>query len=101
MIRPKKRRLRLKHWALSLMLVAAGSYIYWIIQKPLPTLQPEHSAVTLSSQSQPPHFAWPDYGEAAVALDGSKQIDSHGQQATLPIASVAKVISALCILQQK
>jgi len=53
-------------------------------------LQTSHSQIT-----------WPASTEAAVAADGYGVLAVHGPQTSLPIASIAKVITSLAILEQK
>lgn len=49
----------------------------------------------------PPLLPWPAGGEAAVGVVGIGQIASAGGSAPLPIASVAKVLTALTIVKDK
>ncbi|MFJ9605777.1 D-alanyl-D-alanine carboxypeptidase family protein [Kitasatospora sp. NPDC101176] len=42
---------------------------------------------------------WPDRGQAAVTVAGSGVVSTFGEQRTVPIASVAKVMTAYVILQ--
>ncbi|HSH56182.1 MAG TPA: hypothetical protein VK983_05170 [Candidatus Limnocylindrales bacterium] len=44
---------------------------------------------------------WPTVGKAAFGADGYGLLDTHGEQTPAPIASVAKVITALTVLQKK
>ncbi|MGH7234242.1 MAG: D-alanyl-D-alanine carboxypeptidase, partial [Candidatus Saccharimonadales bacterium] len=55
---------------------------------------------TLKISTQPADLPWPNYGESAVGLLGSGVISTHGQQTPLPIASVAKLITALVVLNK-
>jgi D-alanyl-D-alanine carboxypeptidase (penicillin-binding protein 5/6) len=44
---------------------------------------------------------WPAEGQAAFGADGYGQLTAHGTQKPSPTASVAKVITALAVLQKK
>lgn len=46
-----------------------------------------------------PRLAWPAQGEAAVEVQGLPPLGSHGSSHPLPIASVAKVMTAYVILR--
>ncbi|MBS1877971.1 MAG: D-alanyl-D-alanine carboxypeptidase [Actinobacteria bacterium] len=48
----------------------------------------------------PFHPAWPREGEAAVAVEGLGSVGASGGQAPVPIASVAKVMTAYLVLKQ-
>jgi D-alanyl-D-alanine carboxypeptidase (penicillin-binding protein 5/6) len=45
------------------------------------------------------HLAWPDEGEAAVAVDGLGSLGSSGNDEPVPIASLAKVMTAYLVLR--
>jgi serine-type D-Ala-D-Ala carboxypeptidase (penicillin-binding protein 5/6) len=49
---------------------------------------------------KPFHPAWPREGEAAVAVEGLGSLGASGGEAPVPIASVAKVMTAYLTLQQ-
>ncbi len=56
----------------------------------LPKL-PSPSTITL---------AWPTYGQAAVGSGGYGVLGAYGRQTPIATASIAKVVTALCILQK-
>jgi len=68
--------------------------------RPLPTTAP-----TLVALAAPVPVAvslpWPAAGQAAIGTLDSGLLASHGDQTPAPIASVAKVITALAVLKQK
>ena len=45
-----------------------------------------------------PQLAWPAQGEAAVAVEGLPPLGTHGPVAPLPIASLAKIMTAYVVL---
>ncbi|MGB4800261.1 MAG: hypothetical protein WBP03_01950 [Candidatus Saccharimonadales bacterium] len=67
--------------------------------RPLPPAK-----ITLSlpplPQPQAVQLAWPDFGQAALTADGYDILASHGAKTPLATASIAKVITALCVLEK-
>jgi len=49
----------------------------------------------------PPPLPWPTTGSAAVAVAGIGTIGTHGPQTSLPLASTAKVMTALVVLADR
>ncbi len=86
-----------RFWLVVLVLLIAAVGLY---ARPLPAVQ---------AQSQPPKVSvsgkisvpWPNYGQAALGAVGYGVLATHGQQKTVPIASIAKVVTALAVLQKK
>ena len=85
---------------LLLMVLVFGSYGTWALTKPLPVLKP-HSVIGVLPAESPPVLTWPNYGSSAVGAVGYGLLASHGKQQPVPIASVAKVMAALAVLQKK
>jgi D-alanyl-D-alanine carboxypeptidase (penicillin-binding protein 5/6) len=48
---------------------------------------------------KPLHLAWPSEGEAAVAVEGFGTLGASGRETPMPIASVAKVMTAYLVLR--
>lgn len=80
-----------------LVLASAG---YWLYQRPLPTVQAEvlASQLPVSEEIQLP---WPGYGQAAFGAVGFGVLEKYNTSQPAPIASVAKAITALAIVEQK
>lgn len=68
--------------------------------RPLPNVT---AATTSLGNLQTPalQLAWPASTEAAVGASGYGLLGTHGSEAPLPIASMAKVITSLAILEKK
>jgi D-alanyl-D-alanine carboxypeptidase (penicillin-binding protein 5/6) len=49
----------------------------------------------------PPPLPWPTTGSAAIAVAGLGTIGTHGPQTSLPLASTAKVMTALVVLADR
>jgi D-alanyl-D-alanine carboxypeptidase (penicillin-binding protein 5/6) len=73
--------------------------IMFQLLRPLPTIA---ATTFLPATSRlgaiPPPLPWPTTGSAAVAVAGLGTIGSHGPQTSLPLASTAKVMTALIVL---
>lgn len=48
----------------------------------------------------PVSLAWPDFGQAALGMESRGVLATYGLQEPLATASIAKVITALCVLQK-
>ena len=79
------------------MVLAAGAALYF---RPLPAIEP---ATSLSAPvtPAPSQLAWPAYGQAALGAKGFGLLATSGAQSAAPMASLAKVITALVVLRQK
>lgn len=96
------KRRRRKSWLYGLAaLLIVGSYVYWSWQKPLPSLQPRTQAQQLIASTAPANLTWPATGQAAVGLMETDILESHGDQKPVPIASTAKIITSLVVLEEK
>lgn len=99
---PQRPRFRAKKYVLSsLILAAALAYSVIAITKPFAQLQPSVSASTLSITTPASQLPWPSYGQGAFGLSDGKVIASHGEQTPVAIASAAKLITALVVLERK
>jgi len=74
-------------------------YVAWVLVRPLPSIRASGSKITV--QQSPGNLAWPGGGQAAVSVAGTNIFETHGQQTPVPIASTAKIITALVVLKQK
>lgn len=95
-------RLRWKWWVLLLLVIAlAAAYIIWSLKRPLPKLAPQQAVTQRTAKAPAGSLAWPANGQAAVALPGSDILQTNGPQKPLPIASTAKLMTALTVLREK
>jgi D-alanyl-D-alanine carboxypeptidase (penicillin-binding protein 5/6) len=90
---------KLKFFLLFLLIAVIG-FGYWRYQRPLPQLQPQ-AVLANQPASQPLKINWPTYGQAAVGAVGYGVLDSHKATNPVPVASIAKVITALSVLKEK
>lgn len=78
-------------------LLVIGFYRY---SRPIPgvTAVATFAAPKVSSMVDLP---WPAYGQGVLAAQGYGLLQTHGQQKSVPMASVAKVVTALAVLKQR
>lgn len=84
---------------LAVVVILAG-YSSWAIIRPLPLLTPAVMSRQLSLSTPRASLAWPA-SQSAVGVTGTSILESRGVQTPVPIASVAKVITALTVLQKR
>jgi D-alanyl-D-alanine carboxypeptidase (penicillin-binding protein 5/6) len=65
---------------------------------PAPTVSLRSSQQTVSGAR--PSLPWPSTGQAAVAVQGIGTMGSYGGNASMPIGSVAKMMTALLVLEK-
>jgi len=97
----KRRRLvRRRLLALLLILVLILGIVFTVqaYSRPLPSLLPEAKVLTVPGHSVA--LTWPDDGQAAIGAVGYGVLASSGAEQAAPMASVAKVMTALAVLHQ-
>jgi serine-type D-Ala-D-Ala carboxypeptidase (penicillin-binding protein 5/6) len=88
--------------ALAVALALAVGLIAFQLFRPLPTVPPTTLLPpTTRLGSIPPPLPWPTTGSAALAVAGLGTIGTFGPQTSLPLASTAKVMTALVILTDR
>ncbi len=98
--RPTSSAKRWPIFVIIIVLILAG-YSYYALSRPLPGIRPVLSTVQLHIGTNGSQLQWPTTGQSAVAVTGTAILNVHGKQSAVPIASVAKVITALVVLQKK
>ncbi|MGP3978124.1 serine hydrolase [Streptomyces sp. 8N114] len=90
---------RVKIWTPLVLLLAV---IFVVVQAVRPLPDPELSmtaAGTYTFEGSKPSMPWPSEGQAVIDVDGLGSFGSYGKQKPVPIASVAKVMTAYVILR--
>lgn len=77
--------------------LAIGLFQY---SRPIPSVN-GLAALTSPTTSPAIVLAWPPYGQGALAAQGYGLLHTNGEQKAVPMASVAKVVTALAVLKQK
>jgi D-alanyl-D-alanine carboxypeptidase (penicillin-binding protein 5/6) len=86
--------------------VVAGVFVVvlglgtWNVLRPLPAVTVHQQTIAVQTPAAS-DLAWPATGETAIEAQGVTPLLTHGEQKTLPTASIAKIITALTVLQQK
>ncbi|MEV7236357.1 serine hydrolase [Streptomyces sp. NPDC051020] len=91
---------RVKIWTPLVLLLLI---VFAIVQavRPLPTPVLALSAdPTYTFKGGDPSLAWPGQGQSAVTVDGVGSLGTEGAQKPVPIASVAKVMTAYVVLKE-
>ncbi|WP_241027567.1 serine hydrolase [Streptomyces verrucosisporus] len=90
---------RIKIWSpLVLLLVIALAVAQLMRPLPAPELVLTASA-THTFEGDEPTLAWPPEGQAVLEVEGLGSLGSYGEEKPVPIASVAKVMTAYVILR--
>lgn len=95
----QKKRYR-KAMATVLMITIVGLYVVGSLLVPVPYIQAETTAVKIDT-APPVSILWPETGQAAVGAVGYGLLAEHGDQKPVPVASVAKVLTAIAVLKAK
>jgi len=93
-----QRRSSKRPFAVALLAVAfaaAGINFFRPLPTPVATL-----TVSIPAAASNPVMPWPSEGQAAIAADGYGLLGTSGTLTPLATASIAKVITALCVLQK-
>jgi serine-type D-Ala-D-Ala carboxypeptidase (penicillin-binding protein 5/6) len=75
-------------------------YLIWAFFQPLAAVSPVSALKPVAPVRTTPNIAWSAYGEQAVGVVGSGVWATHGDQKSLPMASIAKVMASLAVLQK-
>lgn len=88
--------LRITILALIFILLAATYQFFRPLQVIKPTLDtpPKVAATSVS-------LLWPTYGQAALSESSFGLLNTHGSQKPVPMASTAKIVTALAVMKQK
>ncbi len=89
-------------WFLLLGLVPIIAVVLFVLSalRPLPAIAPVQHTVKAQPKTAVA-LTWPAYGESAVGAAGYGLLETSGEQTSVPMASVAKVVTALAVLQKK
>ena len=94
---PRKRR-----WPyLVLILLVVVVYCVWAIVRPLKPITPSLVTDQFTSPVPAAPLAWPASSQAAVTIVGSSIMETRGTQTPTPMASTAKLITCLVVLEAK
>lgn len=86
---------------LFLILSVLGLYALWALLRPLPFIQPVDAAMSIGSSAGTAVLNWPAGAQAAVGMTPSGVLAEQGEQRPVPIASNAKVLTAVAVLKKR
>ena len=82
------------------LVVVAAALLTFNYLRPVPAVHASSDLPALKAVPGPaPALPWPPVGGAAVAVSGVGQVGSHDAGTAYPIASVAKIMTALVVLE--
>ena len=79
----------------TIVVLAVGLYL-----RPVPALKAQSPPLILPATGQL-YVPWPDYGQSAFGAVGYGVLATNNNQKAAPIASIAKIVTALSVLHQK
>lgn len=86
-------------WPIILLLaVALAGGVNYLRPLPSATIRFQAPALPTAAATD---LQWPTTGQAAVGAEGFGVLSTYGQQTPIATASIAKVITALCVLQKQ
>jgi D-alanyl-D-alanine carboxypeptidase (penicillin-binding protein 5/6) len=86
--------------AIFIVLALAAAGLVYLYLRPVPKVAATTVILTVS-KGPPVSLPWPGGGQAAIGAEDYGVLASHGAQKPVPIASVAKVITAYAVLSQR
>ena len=95
----KKRRINFHIKIYYLIIIVVLIYVGFCLLLPIKTLNSTSSSSSISITTQPSNMPWPKTGSAAVGL-ANGAVATNGSHTPRPMASVAKLVTALAILKK-
>jgi len=92
-------KISFKYKLIFVIIILVGIYVIFALTRPMPVLTA--TAEAISSPTLTGNFSWPSYGESAVGAQGYGLLAHQNEQASKPIASIAKTILTLAVLKEK
>jgi D-alanyl-D-alanine carboxypeptidase (penicillin-binding protein 5/6) len=84
---------------LLVLILAAGGFLASQYLRPLPSVAANPQLGAERQIGTAPNLPWPGKGSAAVWVEGFGFLGAHGDDAPRPIASTAKIMTALLTLE--
>ena len=98
---PQKRSVRKKPLLSLFLVLIIGVYCCYALVRPIAPIHPMAANLHLQSGTISNQLVWPSQGQAALGINPSGVLATNGVQTAVPIASTAKVLTALCVLHKK
>lgn len=84
--------------AVIVVILLAIAYVIVQLVRPVPAVTASASSTSTTMPGAGAALAWPTQGEAAIGVEGTGLLDSHGAQTATPLASVTKLMTAYVVL---
>jgi D-alanyl-D-alanine carboxypeptidase (penicillin-binding protein 5/6) len=84
---------------LPVLIILIGIYCFWAITKTVTPIKPNINAAVSKPIQTTSKISWPAAGQSAVGVVGTDILNTHNPQTPAPIASTAKMITALVVLK--
>ena len=81
------------------VVLLAVAFVVVQLLRPVPAVAASATTVSAAMPGAPASLAWPSQGEAALAVEGSGLLGTHGAQIPTPLASVSKLMTAYVVLR--
>jgi serine-type D-Ala-D-Ala carboxypeptidase (penicillin-binding protein 5/6) len=91
-------------WIATGAVLVIGLTLLLLALRPIAPIAPTKTLTSASAQKEPlkPQIQWSPYGQQAIAVVGSPSLTNNsGKNDKFPVASIAKVMTALVLLQEK
>ena len=85
--------------AIVVVVLVVVAYVVVQLVRPVPSIAATGSTVSVTMPGTPAALTWPAQGEAALGVEGTGLLATHGAQAETPLASVTKVMTAYVVLR--
>ena len=86
---------------LLLLMLGAGGFLGNQYMRPLPAVAASPQLAAEKTIGTPPELPWPNKGSSAVWIDSFGFLGARGEDTARPIASTAKIMTALLVLENK
>lgn len=96
----EKKRLKARMIFPVVVVVILAAYIIWVLSAAIPRINPVSPITSVTTTAPAVNIAWANYGQSAIGLSGKGVVDTNGVIKPSPMASTAKLITALCVLQK-
>ncbi|MHB1553359.1 MAG: D-alanyl-D-alanine carboxypeptidase family protein [Acidimicrobiales bacterium] len=85
---------------LLLLVVVLLAIAYVVVQfvRPVPPVTASATPISTTMPGAPASLSWPSQGEAAIGVEGTGLLATHGAQTPTPLASVTKLMTAYVVL---
>lgn len=80
----------------AVLILYIGATLLWPLQ-----VQIAGTPLEIKSQTSAVELPWPAHGRAAIQAEGYGELGRNGDDASVPIASITKTITALTILEER